>query len=352
MMYSTGSTFGRFELHEDSGALIFVHTSSRGKELVLHEVDCSDLKTARSLIGAIGEDLQVSFEFLSNMRIRILQAQRLPEQAFRNLAVTLYFSKNCYIQHNSRGTMCDVYIINENFVKNNLWIYADKDDPEVADDEKNLSSYDQEMYSELSKHRTKVRLPADYVTVFNSNRDLLAGKVVKPRGGRYVVQVGKFLTMELGMELHTSSIADLVKSSETHALPEAARFERKVPPSLRRKVMLRDGHKCVDCGANPATDPFVSLEVDHRVPISKGGSNDMDNLQTLLLELQPGQGCRNRPQAQQRPLGRLTLNTANQPSTEFNAARRTNDHQGGSGRERRLPSPVRMDLKFTLRSLD
>lgn len=43
----------------------------------------------------------------------------------------------------------------------------------------------------------------------------------------------------------------------------------------KRAVIERDGGRCVKCGS---TD---KLEVDHKVPILGGGSDDFGNLQTL-----------------------------------------------------------------------
>jgi 5-methylcytosine-specific restriction endonuclease McrA len=45
---------------------------------------------------------------------------------------------------------------------------------------------------------------------------------------------------------------------------------------LSEAVKHRDGHKCTDCGASG-----VELHVHHVVPLSKGGTNDLDNLATL-----------------------------------------------------------------------
>ena len=45
---------------------------------------------------------------------------------------------------------------------------------------------------------------------------------------------------------------------------------------LSEAVKHRDGHKCTDCGASG-----VELHVHHIVPLSKGGTNDLDNLATL-----------------------------------------------------------------------
>lgn len=50
-----------------------------------------------------------------------------------------------------------------------------------------------------------------------------------------------------------------------------------VPPSKRRKVLARDGHRC----SMPGCGRTRFLEVHHRVPRSRGGSNHVDNLLTL-----------------------------------------------------------------------
>lgn len=54
-----------------------------------------------------------------------------------------------------------------------------------------------------------------------------------------------------------------------------------IPRKLRHEVFKRDGYKCCECGA---TKDETSLEIDHIVPVSRGGTNDIDNLQTLCRE--------------------------------------------------------------------
>lgn len=57
-----------------------------------------------------------------------------------------------------------------------------------------------------------------------------------------------------------------------------------VPESLRYTVLKRD-RKCLLCGNGPDDAP---LEVDHIVPRSKGGSNDITNLQVLCRPCNQG----------------------------------------------------------------
>ncbi|MCL2569989.1 MAG: HNH endonuclease [Firmicutes bacterium] len=57
------------------------------------------------------------------------------------------------------------------------------------------------------------------------------------------------------------------------------RERSRVTNSVRYDILKRDGHECKICGST-ASDG-VKLHVDHIVPVSKGGTSDCDNLQTL-----------------------------------------------------------------------
>jgi hypothetical protein len=50
---------------------------------------------------------------------------------------------------------------------------------------------------------------------------------------------------------------------------------RRVPDTLRAAVLLRDGGRCRRCRRS------INLEVDHIVPVSKGGKTEESNLQIL-----------------------------------------------------------------------
>ena len=54
--------------------------------------------------------------------------------------------------------------------------------------------------------------------------------------------------------------------------------------------MERDHFRCCKCGRYPTDDNKIILEVDHIVPISKGGTNEIGNLQTLCNECNLGKG--------------------------------------------------------------
>ncbi len=65
---------------------------------------------------------------------------------------------------------------------------------------------------------------------------------------------------------------------------------RNPSSKLRSMVIARDGGRCVNCGATPADDPKVKLEVDHIVPWSKGGETVAENLRTTCRSCNRGKG--------------------------------------------------------------
>ena len=60
--------------------------------------------------------------------------------------------------------------------------------------------------------------------------------------------------------------------------------------TLRFEIFRADKYKCQICGAE-AKDG-AKLEVDHKIPVSKGGSNDRDNLWTLCFKCNRVKGVR------------------------------------------------------------
>lgn len=51
-----------------------------------------------------------------------------------------------------------------------------------------------------------------------------------------------------------------------------------ISQSLRHEVFKRDDYKCVECGA---TKEDTRLHIDHILPVSQGGTDELSNLQTL-----------------------------------------------------------------------
>lgn len=65
--------------------------------------------------------------------------------------------------------------------------------------------------------------------------------------------------------------------------------ERKsLSKKTRFDVFKRDGFQCQYCDSTP---PSVILEIDHIIPVSKGGMNTFDNLLTSCFECNRGKGA-------------------------------------------------------------
>lgn len=60
------------------------------------------------------------------------------------------------------------------------------------------------------------------------------------------------------------------------------RKRTNIPRGMRHEVFKRDNYKCVECGASK--DDGATLHVDHKIPVSKGGTDELDNLQTLCSD--------------------------------------------------------------------
>lgn len=70
---------------------------------------------------------------------------------------------------------------------------------------------------------------------------------------------------------------------------------KAIPDRIRLQVLKRDNFTCRSCGRSPALYPelqidVIRLEIDHYAPHSKGGSDSLDNLQTLCMQCNRGKG--------------------------------------------------------------
>lgn len=61
---------------------------------------------------------------------------------------------------------------------------------------------------------------------------------------------------------------------------------------LRQHIKERDGFTCKQCGASVAQEPNLLLEIDHIIPVSKGGLTTEDNLQTLCWRCNRSKGAK------------------------------------------------------------
>lgn len=65
--------------------------------------------------------------------------------------------------------------------------------------------------------------------------------------------------------------------------------EREVSKRMRFSILKRDEYRCQLCGATASSGAV--LEVDHKIPVSDGGTSVRENLWTLCLECNRGKGA-------------------------------------------------------------
>lgn len=85
------------------------------------------------------------------------------------------------------------------------------------------------------------------------------------------------------VKLDTPTIDALVaKLSQKIRFGKSAAGQRALMTAqLRKFIKQRDNYTCTYCSVSVAEEPNLLLEVDHIVPISRGGQSTIDNLQAL-----------------------------------------------------------------------
>lgn len=143
-----------------------------------------------------------------------------------------------------------------------------------------------ELYKQVSKtipNRVCIFLPKEKFFVKICNIDLSffpqsypvfrflyispAGKSQREYKILITTDVIKEIKSELSRKLNKYSHAKVQRNTMTN--------------DLRNAIKKRDNYTCCICGNSIYKEPNLLLEVDHIVPISKGGKTEADNLQTL-----------------------------------------------------------------------
>lgn len=79
------------------------------------------------------------------------------------------------------------------------------------------------------------------------------------------------------------TIIELIRTLEGKLTASAFAKEQRIlmTKKLREFIKKRDNYTCCICGNSTHTEPNLLLEIDHIVPVSKGGVTEEKNLQTL-----------------------------------------------------------------------
>ncbi len=94
--------------------------------------------------------------------------------------------------------------------------------------------------------------------------------------------------------MNEETIIELINQLESKLSSEALAKEQRalMTVKLRTHIKERDNYTCCQCGNSTHVEPNLLLEVDHIIPIAKGGLTQEDNLQTLCWKCNRSKGAK------------------------------------------------------------
>lgn len=117
-------------------------------------------------------------------------------------------------------------------------------------------------------------------------KDLPHGPVVDYVEKKYLKLYGKKPrdTWRQIRRLHQEGILIKVRKGVYRYDPDYVQHKElyEFPPEVKEEIFKRDGYRCVVCGRG--REDGVEIHADHKIPIDKGGTNTVDNGQTLCSE--------------------------------------------------------------------
>lgn len=105
-------------------------------------------------------------------------------------------------------------------------------------------------------------------------------------GGNSSMKCDVLLDLE-NLERFVGYLAEKVKFSKSVAGQRALMTSR-----LREQIKRRDNYACKRCGVSVKDEPHLLLEIDHIVPLARGGMTTEDNLQTLCWKCNRSKGSK------------------------------------------------------------
>lgn len=96
------------------------------------------------------------------------------------------------------------------------------------------------------------------------------------------------------IELNTPTLEALAETlaQRIRWAKSAAGQRALMTTKLRTHIKERDGYACLHCGVSVAAEPHLLLEIDHILPVSRGGLSTPDNLQTLCWKCNRSKGAK------------------------------------------------------------
>lgn len=94
------------------------------------------------------------------------------------------------------------------------------------------------------------------------------------------------------MDTETLSQFVYYLADKTKFLQSVQGQRKLMTPKLREQIKIRDNFTCCKCGVSIKDEPHLLLEVDHIIPLKKGGITEEGNLQTLCWKCNREKGTK------------------------------------------------------------
>ncbi len=118
----------------------------------------------------------------------------------------------------------------------------------------------------------------------------MQGDLQRAKRGGYQAYCRRWGTLKRACQLLAAHKRGEVTREELLAAGPAVRRARRkgISPATRWRVLRRDRYRCQACGVAAGDGPRVRLEVDHIVPVARGGGNEEENLRALCRDCNRG----------------------------------------------------------------
>ena len=117
-------------------------------------------------------------------------------------------------------------------------------------------------------------LNVEYKFIYTSNGGMAQRSFTVPMNEENIIELINCLENKLSYETFTKEQRALMTSK------------------LRRHIKERDNYTCCICGNSIYAEPNLLLEIDHIIPVSKGGTTQESNLQTLCWKCNRNKGAK------------------------------------------------------------
>ena len=127
--------------------------------------------------------------------------------------------------------------------------------------------------------------------------------VIYPRYTFSYTSPGGNSGINYSLELSVSQLQDFISWLDSKIkYKKSAQYQRIImTPAFRERIKARDGYACKKCKVSIKQEPTLLLEIDHIIPIAKGGMSVEENLQCLCWRCNRSQGARLNHQANSNP---------------------------------------------------